>query len=476
MKRKVIVTLGIVLAVSLLVPQVEAAESAFSSNQKTDNADSQSAFSSSSFANQTEEKLTWGGTLKLDTRSILDKNGESDLYSDPILDLDLNYKKANSEVKATLNFVEGAKDEVDIEEAFIRLYYDNYDLVVGKKKEVWGNGDKLHVVDNLNGENLTDFINQDYLDRQIGEEMIKMNYYLGTGTLEAVYSPNFTPDHLATSGQWVTNKMQNINNLVKNKFDAVTAAQIKETLQSNPQQEIEDGQLGLRYTNSQAGYDYGFSFYQGHLKRPSMSQTALGKLEQGAYSNDSQTFLRDLNLHYDEVSIFGAEVSSVLAGINSRAEVAYYLTDDTAGDDADVHNNKVAWLIGGDRDLPLHNLNVNLQVKSEYVLEKDEIKDNTMPPSGKNIDIDYNKNGDYFTNMVVLKVSDQFKNETITPQVSLVYNVENEDYMLDNELELKLKDDTRLLFHYKLFEGANDTNFGQFDENDYLSAVFEYDF
>ncbi|MBM7555280.1 hypothetical protein [Halanaerobacter jeridensis] len=478
MKRFTFIMLSMVLIISLLGTSVQAAESAFGAKNSDDKSSTESAFSSSSFGSQTEEKLSWSGTLELDTRAILDKNGTSDIYSDPILDLNLNYTKGNSEIDVTLNFDENADDNVKIEEATMRFYYDNYDLVVGKKKEVWGKGDKLHVVDNLNGEDLTDFINPDYLDRQIGEEMFKMNYYLGRGTLEAVYTPNFTPDNLATSGHWVTNEIQQMNDLepvLIDQFGIASATEVKGDLEKNSQQEIEDGQFGLRYTNSKAGYDYGFSFYRGYLKRPSMDEKAIEKLKNDYKTNsktnysDAKSFLYDLNLHYDQVSVFGAEMSSVIAGINSRAELAYYRTDDTSGDDPEVRNNKIAWLIGGDRNLPLHNVNVNLQVKSEYILDHEEIEDNSY-------DIQQNQDNEYFTNLLSLEVSDEFKNQTVLPAVTLIYNLEREDYVLDNELELKLKDDTSLILNYKLFEGENHTDFGQFDENDYLSAKFKYDF
>ncbi|MGM0370392.1 MAG: hypothetical protein ACQEP9_08225, partial [Bacillota bacterium] len=441
MKRVTFMILSVLVVISLLGTSVQADESAFGSESSDDESSTESAFSSSSFGDSSEDKLSWGGTLELDTRAILDKANKSDIYSDPIFDLDLNYTSGNSEIDVTLNFDDTADDKVEIEEATMEFDYDNYDLLVGKKKEVWGKGDKIHVVDNLNGEDLTDFVNPDYLDRQIGEEMFKMNYYLGSGTLEAVYTPNFTPDKLATNGDWVVNEMQTLNDLepvLMEQFGLADANQVNKELQDHPQQEIEDGQLGLRYTNSKAGYDYGFSFYQGHLKRPSMNNKALDNLEEDHknpdsnpnYSEEYKSFLRDLDLHYDEVSVLGTEMSSVIAGINSRAELAYYLTEDTDGDDPTVKNNKVAWLIGGDRDLPVSNLNLNLQVKSEYILNHDKIENNPY-------DIEYNQDNEYFTNLLSLELNDEFKNQTVLPSMTLVYNIETDDYYLDNELELE---------------------------------------
>ncbi|GAB6139027.1 hypothetical protein [Halanaerobaculum tunisiense] len=484
-RRRRILTLFLIVLLSMSLPAtVLANESAFgesSSSNQSAFGDENTGFGIDSTA------LTWGGTLKLDTRAILDnENEDSVVDSTPDLDLDLNYQNDKSEVQATLNFNDSTEDTANIEEAFMRLYYDKFDLVVGKKKVVWGTGDKLHVVDNLNGEDLTDFVNPEYLDRQIGEEMVKVDYYLDNGTLEAVYTPEFTPDKLATEGNWVTNDVKLFNQaggILKGSGNLVLASELKDKL-SPTYNEIEDGQLGLRYTTSQAGYDYGFSLYQGRMKEPSMNIEAVKSIEnevekfkpESTLSNDDISKIEEeidqeidqINLHYDRVTVLGTEFSSVIAGINSRAELAYYLTEDTAGDKPTVHNNKVAWIIGGDRDLPVHNVNVNLQVKSELILNNDEIKNDN--------DIDYNENGDYFTNLALLKVSDKFKNETILPEVSVAYNIESDDYMLDNEVEFKLKDDTSLKVNYKLFGGADDTQFGQFADNDYLSATFEYDF
>ncbi|TDX51948.1 hypothetical protein [Orenia marismortui] len=463
MRKLKVFLITLILINTLFNVDVLAAESAFEENSSFNE---DTSFNDSSFTSSFEESssaLSFEGELESKIRSFLE---DSEIESNTILDLDLIYEKGNSEMKASINFDE---DDIELEEGFIRLYYDNYDLEIGKMKVVWGKGDKLHVVDNLNGEDLTDFINPEYLERQIGQEMAKLNYYIGTAKLEAVYTPEFTPNKLAAEGNWVTSEVNQIKNLKSSfidHFGLAPAARLEDEIMNSKSTKFEDGQFALRYTNSKDGYDYGFSFYQGKIKNPSMDQRSLVKLKQGGYDN-SQIFLNDLDLHYDDVTVFGAEFSSVLAGINSRAEFAYYLTEDTSGDDPLVHNNKLAWIIGGDRDLPLHNMNLNLQIKSELILDKENVED-------KEYDVDYAD--DYFTNMLVLKVSDKFKNETVLPELSLIYNLESADYILDNEVELKLKDDTSIKFNYKLFGGDDNETFGQFKNNDYLSVTANYQF
>lgn len=422
---------------AFLANSVYAAESAFDQEGEASAAgsafeDSSSSGSSSGFADKFNEKaksLDFAGELRYYTRLFLEKDGDSEVDSYPQLDLDLTYENDNSEMIVNLNIDD---NDSELEEGFIRLYYDKFNLEVGKKKVVWGKGDKMHVVDNLNAVDYSDFINPDYLDRKVAEEMIKLNYYLGTGSLELVYTPEFTTNSYAEDGYWAMESIKELGEFEVEDYNG-----------------IDDAQFAVRYTNTVRGYDYGVSFYQGRLREPSIDQ--------------------DKNrLSYDRVSILGAEFGSVLVGINSRAEVAYYLTDDTEGDDPYVHNNKLAWVIGGDRDLAYNNLNINLQLKSNLILDDDQITNSQ--------DVDYSQDDDYLTNTLSLGITDSYKHETILPELSLAYNVEDEDYMIEYLIEFILKDDTSCIISYKNFNGEDDTQFGQFDDNDFLSVEFEYSF
>lgn len=179
-------------------------------------------------------------------------------------------------------------------------------------------------------------------------------------------------------------------------------------------------------------------------------------------------------MHYDEVDIFGFEMARVIADINSRLELAYYRTDDTAGDDPTIRNNKIAWVIGGDRDLPISNLNLNLQFTGEKILDDDQIEDNIS--SGKNIDLQYNQDGDYTTNRAILKLEDSYQNEKIIPELTWVYNLKDHDYSLKAAVDYELKQDLVLTFAHKIFRGDSDTQLGRFEDNDYSSFALKYSF
>ncbi|HKL42517.1 MAG TPA: DUF1302 family protein [Clostridia bacterium] len=421
-----------------------AAESAFDSEETT------SEFSSSF----TDEKpLEFGGKLSYDIRSYLDKYDQY-LKASPELDLNLFYEKDSSELNVKLDFTE---DKIEIGEAYFRLYYDSFNFLIGKKKVVWGKGDKMHIVDNLNAFDYTDFVNPDYLDRKIAEEMIKLNYYMDSGSLEVVYTPDFTPHRLALdpANPWMRADLKRqqalIGELPKEQQD-----KLMNSLKYGGN-EYGDGQLALRYTDSYQGYDYGFSFYQGRMREPSVD-------------------IKNIAINYDRVSIIGAELSTVLADINMKSELAYYRTKDTEGNDPALRNNRLAVIIGGDKNLPYNNLNINIQLQSNYIMANDKIKDTKIPGTGMPIDVDYRKNGEYLTNTLSLGLTDSYKRETILPELSLAYNTGDGDYMLGAKVDFVLKDDTTLSLNYKNFGGDNDTQFGQYDENDYFAAEIEYIF
>ncbi|MGM0509179.1 MAG: hypothetical protein ACQERZ_08495, partial [Fusobacteriota bacterium] len=199
-------------------------ESSFGSETKQESAfESDSAFGDSSESGESafgSEDDSFGGGFGDDFSESLEINGEfrtesraflnSDInktVSSPNLDLDLKYLKANSEMDVKLNFNQENKTGY-IEEGYLKLFYDKFDISAGKMKVVWGKGDKVHVIDNLNPEDYTDFINEDYLDRKVAENMVKLDYYLGTGKVEMVYTPEFNGNTTPTEDMWKTDEQK----------------------------------------------------------------------------------------------------------------------------------------------------------------------------------------------------------------------------------------------------------------------------
>ena len=143
----------------------------------------------------TSDKDNKDGADKIDVRAL------------PNAKLDMKYSGSKSDVELKLKVDEDTikNHPVDvIDEAVLRGYFGNLTLEAGKMKVVWGKGDKLHVLDNFNADDYSDFIIPDYLDRRISTPMIRGVYSLPVANLniEGVYTPFLPVDRFATNGRW----------------------------------------------------------------------------------------------------------------------------------------------------------------------------------------------------------------------------------------------------------------------------------
>jgi hypothetical protein len=419
----------------------------------------------SGFDSVQKNPLVFEGVFKFNGRDYTGKNFKLETLPELDLKVKLNFK--DTKVFTTLNFQKGNETVSDIfREGYAKLAYNKFDIDVGLMKLVWGKTDKVHVVDNLNYTDYSDFLNPEFIDRKKAEKMIRFNYFLPNGGIEAVYAPEFHADIYPASGVWGQSSLAILNSAFKD-----VGTTYEEQFQS-AEKKAENGQFALRYTNSFNGFDFGFSDYQGYMKKPSINKMALT-------NPTSPTFLNNLNMHFDKVNIMGAEIATVKLGINWRGELAYFITSDTKGDDPAVANNKVNYIIGGDKDLPLNNVNLNIQVVGEYKMNSDKIKKNfivTSPTTTFNYDTDYDSQGKYSTTLIITQISDKYMNEKLKPNVKFYYNVEKHDYIIKPEVVLALNDERTLSIAYSAYGGKDDTLFGQFDGNDFIEAKLDVKF
>ena len=137
----------------------------------------------------------------------------------PSAKLDLKYSGNKSDLELKLKVDEDTikNHPVDvIDEAVLRGYFGNLTLEAGKMKVVWGKGDKLHVLDNFNADDYSDFIIPDYLDRRISTPMVRgiVSLPFANMNLEGVYTPLLPVDRFATSGRWTPAQVSDLTGVV----------------------------------------------------------------------------------------------------------------------------------------------------------------------------------------------------------------------------------------------------------------------
>ncbi|MBQ4377680.1 MAG: hypothetical protein II821_00575 [Treponema sp.] len=552
------------------------------------------------FEEETTPSVVWSGEVGASGRAWIDTydgyKKVNDVSTDTVLDanayakLDVNYAgdytDANIKFKIDPSTIKEHPEDV-IDELYANGSFKEgrFQLKAGKMKEVWGKGDKVHVLDNFNANDYTDFIFPDYIDRRIGEVMFKATANISWDyniKLEGIFTPWMTADRFASSGYLYpaaqANLTETVSGIVKHNaaIDLGTALSLDDTsktdlpsivdgLQSmssfSADQLYEDnlkslkyGQAGLRLTGSGAGIDWGVSYYYGHYKQPSANlgayidsvsnavktyaassagQTAISTAyyqeisdfatymgtnvygvaaaagattyvspvtgdtvdltdptaiqaaaqkdgymkavsdhaQEIAYMSDQKLALPSLN--YDQLQVFGLEAAFVLWKFNTRWEVAYNLTEDIAGDDPWVKNNSIAWVAGFDMDLPIHNLNINVQNQGSFILKKDKIEDGAYAT----YDVDYNSDGKYTNNKIIGLLSDKWMNEKLTAEVQGIYVVETKEYMVAPKIEFNAVEGLTLglrgVYLYSDNENGEFYNFTAWNDKNHNAAFVE---
>lgn len=481
--------------------------------------------------------LTWNGEAGVDGRMWLDtENGydkandvaNSATEADAYLKLEMNYSGENTDLNGKIKLDSASiKDNPEdvIDEFTARGYFGNWQIEAGKMKTVWGKGDKLHVLDNFNANDYTDFIFPEYIDRRIAEPMVKIAWvpsYAGDLVsnikVEGVYTPMMTADRFATSGQLVpytqtaltgsvTEKVETamssyltpfvtaeltaqsvmaeakatdftdttkagaffskyattlvpygldmtnptfevVTNAIANYVATTKSASIEAQtkalmnasgISSDPTalyadtHNIRYGQAGLRVTGTVGSFDLGASYYYGHYKQPTVNAskipTTLAKVLSGAEITDDDKFI-----DYDELQVFGLEAAFLVWKFNTRWEFAYNLTRDFDGTNPYIKNNSIAWVGGFDMDLPIHNVNINIQETGKFILKNDEVD---KLGAG---DTDYNSDGKYTNNQLVINISDKWLNEKLTTECTTIYGIECKEWCVQPKVSYNVVD------------------------------------
>lgn len=93
------------------------------------------------------------------------------------------------------------------------------EVQAGLEKLTWGKGDSLRVLDVINPQDYSDFINGELEDRKIAQALVRATLRLGeTGKLEAVYVPWFEGDTLPLSGRWMPPEYRAQQSLLRDGF------------------------------------------------------------------------------------------------------------------------------------------------------------------------------------------------------------------------------------------------------------------
>lgn len=430
------------------------------------------------------DKFKISGDASLGGRIYFDGESaeETEARAIPELEIGLDYEGSSTNFTARINLSERTllHNQIDILDEFrADLFLGDFVLSAGKMKVVWGKGDKLHVLDNFNANDYTDFLIPDYLDRRAGEYMFRVQYNApSVFRLEGIWTPVMRGEIYAESGRWVPNKVNKLTNQIMtlvggrplngmNVSNLLDMMKIQDEMYPNTNR-LKYGQFGVYGNFSIGAVDLGVSYYNGHYKQVSANMLSTIMAVQGVPGYDGMP-----TLEYDKLQVFGLDAQTAAGPFTLRAELAYNLTNDTAGDDPWVHNNSISYLAGFDVGIPLHNLNLNVQGTGNFVLKKDKITESPF----KLYDTDYDPTGCYSNNKIVVQLKDTFYYEKVEAVVKAIYGFERRDLVLMPEVSYKIRDGWKAklsgLFIHN-FGDDEDSEFAGWLDNSFIQLSVSY--
>lgn len=465
---------------------------------------SSSSFSAGSFSVNGEAQINFRAYVD-DKDTIGLPIDEWNTWVDPKGKIGLNY--SNDTVSADIKFalskdiITDYKSDI-IDELTLEATFGNFVVQAGKMKVVWGKGDKLHVLDNFNANDYKDFLIPDYIDRRISEPMVRVLYNapndvgpFTSNRFELVWTPFITADRYAASGRWVPNQVNELKGNLSTEAVKVIAAQgVKASDETEPQTaareeatyaamlsrsssladnlypdlyQLKYMQAGARFTTTTGSWDWGVSYYFGRDKRASIDsakmESYVGKYLKGTAGED------DKFIDYDFLQVFGVEAAKTFGAYNFRAEAAYNLTQDVAGDNPRIHNNSVAWVFGFDRDLPISELNFNLQTQGKYIINHDEIEKNPLDTESSTYETD---------NKLVLNISDNLLHGKLKPEISAIYGFEHFDLIIMPKITWYVSDGLEFSANGMYMQSfiKNRSEFGDWHNNSFVQISAKYTF
>ncbi len=230
---------------------------------------------------------------------------------------------------------------------------------------------------------------------------------------------------------------------------------------------VKYGQYGVRLTGTAGSVDMGAQYYYGHYKTPSIDYEKMLSL---AFTGGN---LKSA-VHYDPVHIFGVDLGAAIAMFNIKTEFAYYMTNDFKGTDPAVHNNSVQWVAGFDVNIPLNNLNVNIQNLGSWILGFKNVKDNN--DTGR-IDMDWNTAKKSTNNKLIVNISDSWLHENLKDSVTVIWGIEHNDVVVMPSIKYKIIDELYVEGMGAYIYAKDDkSEFSNWQNNHFVQLSMEYKF
>jgi hypothetical protein len=371
--------------------------------------------------------------------------GHEFLLAEERLRLDISIWSENTEVEARVK-LDGTHDSIsggfdtDLREAFVDYSTGNMDLRLGRQIATWGVGDLLFINDVFPKDWVSFFSGRPLEYLKLGVDGARFNFFADAVNVEVMVVTEFRPDTLPTPRRF----------FLHDDFPAVA-----ERMEVQPDTGFDNPEVALRLYRRIGNFDASVYAYRGYWRSPGQAPDDF----------DAPT---QVTHFFPALSVYGFSAQGQAMGGVLSLESGYYDSrDDKAGNDPEIANSEVRFLVGYQKQLS-QDFTVGVQYYAEVMMDFDSYEQ-ALPDNGAA--------RTKYRDVVTLRLTRRLKHQTWTLSLFAFYSPGEQDYLLQPKIDYKISDAFSATLGANIFGGKHQTTFlGQFDRNDNLYLTLRYDF
>ena len=327
-----------------------------------------------------------------------------------------------------------SSDDYDLElyEGYLSHATPDWDLRLGRQIVRWGKADQISPVDNINPQDMREFILPDLEERKMPNWMARIRLFPGDVTVEGIFVPFFEPNEFDFSGNtWALLGSQ------------PNGLRIRE---SEPADSLDNADWGLRTATTIAGWDVALSYLYATEKTPRLRFEPMNPL--------GPTLFAD----YHRQNIYGFEFETTVDKFGFRGEGAYFDEQSLNTETLNSVAKPVAHFLVGVDYLGEEDWYANVQLSHQHVFEYES-------------DILFLRQDNFYLNGEINK---EFWRGNAMLKLSYALDLRDGGSFLRPEGILTYYKDLELSLGFYLFFGPADSLLGRYQDDDqvFLKATY----
>jgi hypothetical protein len=340
--------------------------------------------------------------------------------------------------------------EVSLREAVLAYSRGNFDVRIGRQQIVWGEAIGTFITDVVNPKDFREFILPDFTELRIPIWALDATYRLAPNvTLEGVWTPDTMSNRLAKQGaeyQFTGPAYRFRNPVVRLPDDLAEFS-------------LDRSEGGVRLSALRDGWDMSLIYYDTADKNPIYFQSRV--------PNAPRPDVIVLDPKHPRLHIVGATLAKSLEPVVLRAEAAltigkHYATTNPLDLDGVVRRDTVDWLIGADYTF-FGAIDTALQINQKILTGS---ATNLTQPGVEA----------QFTTQLTLRVGTGFFDNTLNPTILFAVNANRADLRLSPRLDWLVTGAVTMSVGFDIFQGHQQTLYGQFDQTDRVTFTTTWRF